>query len=244
MARKILWTPKEVETKVLPVVVTQAVETAASTQESPRQPVSQPVVIEGGQGKYRRLKDTVKKESNKYRELEPADRDVFINWWNRNQRLVDKDDPVCQRLVDQINQNHFTTHSRPLSAAQCAGFMSHLARLARMNATLRQTRILSAQKRGSYTDYPLFSNELIRAIDENWERQRQDEGQRRRDHAALRQLRQANPRARVRAPGDVDSTVQPTVMSEIPMPPARRPQPQTRPEIDIDAILSGAFEIE
>lgn len=239
--RKILWKPKESEPA--PVIkMTQVPGVSGSTQEAPvRHPVTQAPVVEGGDGKFRRLKSSINKGSNKYRELEAPDRDVFINWWNANQRLVEKDDPVCQRLVDEINRNHFSTQDHPLSAAQCAGFFSHLARLARTDATHRQRRILSAQKRGSFTEYPLFSNELINQVNENYLRERDDEAQRRHDHARLRQLRQANPRARVRATETtVDSTVQPVVRSEVP----QRPQPQVNLQpVDIDTILSGEFEI-
>jgi len=132
---------------------------------------------------FRRIKDGVNKEKRIKRELDPAGRDILIRWWNVNQRLVPKEDPVCATLTAQVNA--LNGHEEPLSSMQIAGYFSHLCRTGLCLAEERDARLRNSMKRGAHTIMPEFTQELLDAIKENWVRERANEAARVTDHAKL-----------------------------------------------------------
>jgi hypothetical protein len=136
---------------------------------------------------FRRIKNGVNKEIRKVRELCTEGRDILIRWWNTNQRLVPDDDPVCVVLTEQINALH--PKEEPLSAMQIAGYFSHLCRMGRRTEEDRIDRFQRSIHRGDHTIMPKYSQPLLNAIQENWERERFDEYARKKDHLALSRRR-------------------------------------------------------
>ena len=136
---------------------------------------------------YRRIKNGVNKEKRIQRGLDPAGRDILIRWWNVNQRLIPKDDPVCVTLTDQVNS--LNPNNEPLSPMQISGYMSHLCRMGLRTAEEREDRLRSSLSRGDHTVMPKYTQELLDAIRENWEYERKLEETRLADHDKLRQLR-------------------------------------------------------
>lgn len=136
----------------------------------------------------RRIKDGVAKVKRFERDLDPSDRDVVIRWWNTNQRLIAKDDPVCVILADQINA--INPNEKPLSPMQTAGYLSYLCRLALMTEDHRGILIDRAVRRGKINVRPTFSDELIRLVYENWEYERKNEAAMVKDHMKMVQLRE------------------------------------------------------
>jgi hypothetical protein len=132
---------------------------------------------------FRRLKTGVNKEKRIVRALDTAGRDILIRWWNVNQRLIPKDDPVCATLTAQVNA--LNSNEEPLSSMQIAGYFSHLCRTGLCLAEERDARLRSSMKRGAHTIMPEFSKELLEAIKENWEMERANEAARVTDHAKL-----------------------------------------------------------
>jgi hypothetical protein len=137
---------------------------------------------------FRRLKEGVNKEKRIKRELDPAGRDILIRWWNVNQRLVPKEDPVCATLTAQVNALNVT--EEPLSSMQIAGYFSHLCRMGLRVAEERDAKFRMSMKRGAHTIMPEFSQELLDAIKENWEKERANEAARVIDHAMLAKQRE------------------------------------------------------
>jgi hypothetical protein len=137
---------------------------------------------------FRRLKDGVNKEKRIKRELDPAGRDILIRWWNVNQRLVPKEDPVCATLTAQVNA--LNGLEEPLSSMQIAGYFSHLCRMGLCLPEERNERLHSSKKRGAHTIMPEFTQELLDAIKENWEKERANESARKVDHALLAKQRE------------------------------------------------------
>jgi hypothetical protein len=142
-------------------------------------------------GKYRRLKEKVSKVSRYERELTCSDRDKIISRWNKEQRLVPKDDAICAQIVKEINA---FSGLEPLAALQVAGYFSYLCRLGRCTVAIREARIDRAVKRGDLTVRPQYSEELIKKIIENWKVQRADKIARQKDHTELRKRRAAGDR--------------------------------------------------
>lgn len=135
---------------------------------------------------YRRREHTVNKVKRIERELDPCARDILIKWWNTNQRLVPKEDPVCAILTAQINAG--TPNIEPLSSMQIAGYFSYLCRLGLKTAEDRSRLISKSMRKGSYSIEPKFSKELIQAIQDNWEFERKNEEARKKDHAKINKL--------------------------------------------------------
>jgi len=132
---------------------------------------------------YRRIKNGVNKEKRIQRGLDPAGRDILIRWWNVNQRLIPKDDPVCVTLTDQVNS--LNPNNEPLSPMQISGYMSHLCRMGLRVAEERDDRLRKSMSRGDHTVMPRYTPELIRMIQDNWEIERKLEETRAQDHARL-----------------------------------------------------------
>lgn len=150
------------------------------------------VPVEGApieSGKYRRLKDKVNKESRKETGLDSAARDVMIQHWNKVQDLVDKKDPVCQKLTEQINGQSGRTI--PIFPLQVAGYFSYLCRLGRKIQSRREGLIDYHMKKGNITVRPYFSKELIDKILIHWREEKEDRERRKKDHAELRARRAA-----------------------------------------------------
>jgi len=117
--------------------------------------------VEAG-GKFRRLKTVVAKVSRKKVDL-PCDALDTINlWWNANQKMAD--DGVCQMLAEAINKQ---SNGTPVSAAQVAGWVSWLCKLALKNDADRDDSIAKARKSGKFRIAPSFTPALIKVIDEN-----------------------------------------------------------------------------
>jgi hypothetical protein len=162
------------------------------------------VVDEGG--KFRRLKDNgVAKVKRFERELECSDRDIIIRWWNHNQRLVPKEDPVCASLTTLINQQGGV----PLSPMQVAGYFSYLCRLGQWNSIDRAARLGRSEARGAFTVQPEYSRPLLDAIVENWNKERQDEALRAQAHAQMRAARAVGQHLRIRSGDGVRVVMQP-----------------------------------
>lgn len=159
-------------------------------------PVEVPVEVEvetvvHEQPVYRRLKVGLNKQKRKKRALDSIGRDVLIRWWNANQRLIPKDDPVCVTLTDQINaiMDKRGDGLEPLSPMQIAGYFSHLCRLALRTVADRDIVLTRSVKRGNFSVIPRFSQELIDAVQENWERERANEQAMVADHRKLAMMR-------------------------------------------------------
>lgn len=135
---------------------------------------------------YRRREHTVNKMKRIERELDPCARDILITWWNTNQRLVPKEDPVCAILTAQINS--VNTNIEPLSSMQIAGYFSYLCRLGLRTKEDRERLINMSMRKGSYSIAPKFTPELIQAIQDNWEFERKNEEARKKDHAKINKL--------------------------------------------------------
>lgn len=178
---------------------------AAAITTMPAAPAPVTTVVDGG-GKFRRLKDNgVAKVKRFERELECLDRDIIIRWWNQNQCLVPKEDPVCASLTALINQQGGV----PLSAMQVAGYFSYLCRLGQWESQARQARLDRNLQRGAFTVQPEYSRPLLNAIVENWQRERQDEALRAQAHAQMRAAREEGRRLRIRSGDGVRVVMQP-----------------------------------
>jgi hypothetical protein len=133
-------------------------------------------------------KNGVNKEKRFERNLEPSDRDVIIRWWNTNQRLIPKDDPICADLTEQINA--LKPKEKPLSAMQISGYLSALCRLA-LRTEAEQINVINRNiRRHKYSVRPIFSPSLMKLVEENWEFERKNEKARSKDLLKMRQLRE------------------------------------------------------
>lgn len=196
---------QETTTPVTPAPVRAHVTTPVAATAITPAPAPVTTVVDGG-GKFRRLKDNgVAKVKRFERELECSDRDIIIRWWNQNQRLVDKDDPVCARLTALINQQSGV----PLSPMQVAGYFSYLCRLGQWTAIDRAARLGRSLARGAFTVQPEYSRSLLDAIVENWNKERQDEALRAAAHAKMRAARAAGQHLRIRSGDGVRVVMQP-----------------------------------
>jgi hypothetical protein len=96
--------------------------------------VDKPVVVDHGvttggaggntSGVMRYKPAGVQKEKNKKRELVAEERLIIIEAFNKEQRLVDKDNPICTNLIQQ-----FPASNPPSYPAQVAGYWSFLCRI-------------------------------------------------------------------------------------------------------------------
>jgi hypothetical protein len=209
--RVILDTIPAVSTKETPVTKPSAplVLTPDAFEASLPPPVIHNEALEGVPvaGKFRRLKDSgVAKVSRFERDLCPSDRDTIIRWWNANQRLIPKDDPVCVTLANEIN----TQPGLPLSALQVAGYFSYLCRLGQMKGSQRAACIARGMRRGKFSTTIAYSRPLLDAIVQNWEREREDERLRAQAHAQLRAARAAGQAIRIRSGDGVRAVIRPT----------------------------------
>ena len=136
---------------------------------------------------YRRIKGTVNKQILKERKLDPMSRDVIIRWWNVNQRLVSKDDPVTVTLTAQINALY--SDGIPLAPMQLPGYFSHLCRMGLKTEIDRERIFGASMDRGDHSIMPVYSQKLLDEIQENWEFQRKLEETMASDHAELLNLR-------------------------------------------------------
>jgi hypothetical protein len=149
-------------------------------------------ILVTGRPVFRRIKSGVSKEKRIKRTLDTLGRDTLIRWWNVNQRLVPSEDPVCATLTDQVNVQQPMLD--PLSSMQIAGYFSHLCRLGRATSGERDARIAAAMERGDITVVPEYSAELMKAIQDNWEKERADEAERSHQHAELLRRRASGDR--------------------------------------------------
>ena len=124
--------------------------------------------------KHRRIKEgyTFRPKKMK-RDLFASDRAVIIDWWNREQRLADKNDPVCEELAAIINTG-VTDPDNKLAAYQVNGFISHLCRLGMKDEKKRQESIDAAMLRGDYNIPPSYTPDLINLIIENNQKKKAD----------------------------------------------------------------------
>jgi hypothetical protein len=154
------------------------------------------VTVQAGT-KFRRLKDNgVNKVKRFERDLTLSDRDTIIHFWNDEQHLIKDDDPACAKIAEDINSS---TSGRPLSSMQVAGYLSYLCRLGQWTAEDRKARIDRSMRQGRISVRPAYTQRLINEIIENWERERADERERARVHAAIRTARAAGKRVRLRS---------------------------------------------
>jgi hypothetical protein len=209
----------KIETKEVIKEVTKEIPVTKVVEKIVKVPTGGTTIIESS-GKYRRLKSGVAKVKRFERELDSADRDVFILRWNKLQRLVTDDDPICKELADEINKGVGT----PLSPMQVAGYFSYLCRLGMWAEADREGRIDRSVKRGAFTVRPIYSPELLKQIADNWEKQRADEAVRAEAHTKLREARARGEKIRIKTP--VEGT---TVVS-----PAPTPEPVAEPEEEFD----------
>jgi hypothetical protein len=144
---------------------------------------------------YRRIKHGLNKEKRMVKGLTPEGRDILIRWWNVNQRLVPKEDPVCVTLTGQVNS--VNPSDDPLSPMQISGYFSHLCRVGLRIDIEREAVFQRSIKRGDHTVMPKFSQRLIDAIRENWERERALESTRKADHEKLKALREQGSNQKV-----------------------------------------------
>lgn len=169
-------------------------------------PKPQNIPVSGGV-KFRRLKDKVNKKSRFERELGQYDRDKLILWWNKNQRLVPKDDPkqsggsVCVALAEELNREQ--KDKAPIAPLQLGGYFSYLCRMALRTERTRMVRFENACKRGAISILPVYTPELLDAIRENYNEARREESQRAKDHAELARRRASGDKSPVIASEDL-----------------------------------------
>jgi hypothetical protein len=136
---------------------------------------------------YRRIKSGVNKQILKERKLDTQSRDVIIRWWNVNQRLVAKDDPVTVTLTAQINALY--SDDIPLAPMQLPGYFSHLCRMGLKTEDDRERIFEASMDRGDHTIMPIYSQQILDDILENWVFQRKLEQNMLQDHSELAKLR-------------------------------------------------------
>lgn len=136
---------------------------------------------------YRRIKSVVNKQILKERKLDTQSRDVIIRWWNVNQRLVSKDDPVTVTLTAQINALY--SDNIPLAPMQLPGYFSHLCRMGLKTEDDRERIFGASMDRGDHTIMPIYTQKILDEILENWEFQRKLEQNMDLDHEELAKLR-------------------------------------------------------
>lgn len=191
-------------TPVTQPVAPQRAQRPAPVQAAPAPDIdavlTEPIVSTGDvvtvtSNKHRRLKNGVEKISRFARDMSCTDRDHVIRWWNREQRLIPKDDPVCVSLTAQING---MMGGLPISSMQVAGYISYLCRMGLWASIEREARFQRTIIRGNISVMPVYSNGLVASIQENWEREREDERIRAEAHREMRAAKAQGKQVRVR----------------------------------------------
>jgi hypothetical protein len=192
--------------------VTQPVAQQRATRPAPVQAapdidavLTEPTVSTGDvvtvtSNKHRRLKNGVEKISRIKRDMSPEDRDHIIRWWNREQRLVPKEDPVCATIAEQL-----VSGGQPLSSMQVAGYFSYLCRMGLWSLAEREARFQRTKTRGHITIIPQYSPGLVALIQINWEREREDERIRTEAHREMRAAKAQGKQVRVRTTMQADT---------------------------------------
>lgn len=182
------FTTKEVEVeKVVERIVEKPVEKIVERIVEKKVVVTSTPVSKDGEV-FRRIKSEVKKTSDKERDIECTDRDMIIRWWNTNQRLVPKDDPVCVKLATLINE---TRRLEPLSSEQVAGYFSRLCDWGRLSDETRDNIFNMQLKKGKITAPPVYSKDLCDTIHENYRKERAEDAARKEAHRRILEARKS-----------------------------------------------------
>jgi len=152
--------------------------------KDPAAPKAEPVG-----GKFRRLKDGVDKEKKKDKDMTTANRDIIIRWWNTNQHLVRRDDPICAKIADDITKSRIDDII--IAPYQVSGYISHLCRMSLWTDERRVDYIALAIVKGAFTVAPEFSAALLNEVAAHYEEAREDERVRAEAHAVARAAREA-----------------------------------------------------
>lgn len=196
-------------------IVVEKKKAAVSTKETVALPRIPGVVTVQAGNKFRRIKDNgVEKVKRFERDLTLSDRDEIIHYWNEHQQLIKDDDPVCAKIAEDINSG---TAGKPLSSMQVAGYLSYLCRLGMWTTADRKARIDRSMRQGKISVRPEYTVRLVNEITANWERERADERERARAHAAIRAARAAGKKVRLRSESGVTT--------QMVMTPAQTPAP-------------------
>jgi len=147
--------------------------------------VEKPVYIQTGEKVlHRRVKSKVNKISRKERNLTPDERDLCINVFNEQQKMLDKDSLVFTHLVDEINRSR--AKEDHISASQLAGYWSSLCRMADRPKTKIDAWIEESIKSGKYSLRPYYSDEFVEVIRENYRARKEEALKRAQDHAKIK----------------------------------------------------------
>lgn len=146
------------------------------------------VPVEDNNTLFRRLKDSgINKISRKTRELANIERNAIIEWWNTNQRLMVKNDPVCAEIIDRIH----TDGSRPISPLQISGFFSLICRKGLEVEADRDEYWNKRKREGNIDVVPVYSKEGLDAIQAAWLLNKKESAAIEKDHKELRDRRSA-----------------------------------------------------
>ena len=180
------FTPKTVENEVVveKEVIKEVVKKEIVTVNSNGKPLPKHTPNADG-GKHRRLKAGVNKTKKFEREISCSDRDHVLKWWNQNQHLVPKDDPICVRLAEEINLNN-TGIDKPIAPAQLSDYVSWLCRLAKGPQKDRDGYTSNAIGGGFITIAPVFSAELMQEVVDNYNQQQEEKRIRDKAHQDMR----------------------------------------------------------
>jgi len=143
--------------------------------------------------KHRRIKRGVAKVSRKANGLTPLARDTTNSWWNLNQRLVDKKDPACEMLAQQV----LSASGVYVSPLQIAGWFSELCRNGLLTESHRQAIITRRLRDNVMSVAPEYSQGLLIAIRDNHEAVLADKRAREEAHTKLRPIRKAQEAKRL-----------------------------------------------
>lgn len=139
--------------------------------------------------KFRVLKGTIKKKKRKKRSLTPLARDVLIEWFNRNQKLIPSDDPICVILTEKIN--NMQPRCRKISNMQISGYFSMLCqRAVDLDEEKRNKFFQQKMDQGLHTKMPYYSDAFLQEIKENWIRVKMDKYARKIDHEKIKQMKE------------------------------------------------------
>ena len=175
----------KVGTVTLPkATTTPKIPKVPATPKDPAAPKAEPVG-----GKFRRLKDGVDKEKKKDKDMTTANRDTIIRWWNTNQHLVRRDDPICAKIADDITKSRIDDII--IAPYQVSGYISHLCRMSLWTDERRVDYIATAIVKGAFTVPPEFSAALLNEVAVHYEEAREDERVRAEAHAVTRAAREA-----------------------------------------------------
>lgn len=207
------YTKEKVEAMFSPrtIEIEKIVEVEVIKEVEVRTYIDKPVLLNPGENVvHRRLKDHIQKLRRKKRELTCSERDIVIKVFNDTQDMIPSTSEVFKNIVDEINAK--CSPEDHVSAPQMAGYWSSLCRWADSTRVSREEWIERSLKRGVYSISPLYTDEFIAKIKENYAAKREEEIQRKKDHSHIKRT------------GDRKSTVLPT------------PQPKPEEEIDFSDI--------